>query len=81
MVSLVSKTDKEYYRVVKRFWVVNIHVVRSLVSKTDKEYFRVVKSFWVVKVDVVSCNLTSKQPLGSSRVLGRRHCWYYPVCW
>jgi hypothetical protein len=34
--SLVSKNDKEYFRVVKRYWVVNIHVVRSLVSKTDK---------------------------------------------
>ena len=40
MVSLVSKTDKEYSRVVKRVWVVNIHVV-SLVSKTDKDYSRV----------------------------------------
>ena len=57
MVSLVSKTDKEYYRVVKRFWVVNIHVV-SLVSKTDKEYFRVVKRIWVVNIHVVSCNVT-----------------------
>ena len=45
MRSLVSKTDKEYFRVVTRIWVVNIHVVRrSLVSKTiDKEYSRVAK--------------------------------------
>ena len=54
MVSLVSKTDKEYFRVVTRIWVVNIHVVRSLVSKTDKEHFRVVKRIWVVNIHVVT---------------------------
>ena len=30
--SLVSKTDKEYFRVVKRIWVVNIHVVSCNVT-------------------------------------------------
>jgi ribosomal protein L28 len=83
VVSPVSKTDKEYFRVVKRIWVVNVHVV-SLVSKNDKEYSRVVKRIWVANVHVVSlvsktdkeycgvvsCKDTSKQPLGSSRGTG-----------
>ena len=43
VVSLVSKTDKEHFRVVKRIWVVKVDVV-SLVSNTDKEYCRVVNT-------------------------------------
>ena len=75
VVSLVSKTDKEYSRVVKRTWVVNIHVVRSLASKTDKEYFRVVRRTWVVNVHVVSCNVTRQKDCNQRIEIYKKKNW------
>ena len=53
MVSPVSDTDKECFRVVKSFWVVKVDVVSC---SATREQLRVVKWLWVVNILVVSCN-------------------------